>query len=289
MRFHLAFALCAAFLISPLQVGAQSDAEFDEAAARRAAEAAELAWLEHEIGRFASGRATVLEGALTVTQRDRGETLSVEGQALAALSADASPTLTIVFPERRLWLRLAQPAGPSGVTQVSRLRSPNANAGISATCADCLADLAGLARGPVLIRLSADGALLDVSRSRFAVEVSGVLRPVPPRTLRLGQVLPLGPGIENWSRRPSGAFRLQGSEAVRDVTALLRQPAPPPRGDGQRFTCVFETGYTARHVVPRNDLARFGVRDVVLGDTSLCCVDHDLHDGSALCDREDAQ
>ena len=36
-------------------------------------------------------------------------------------------------------------------------------------------------------------------------------------------------------------------------------------------------------------LTRFGVRDVTLGDTELCCVDHARHDGSKVCDGENAQ
>lgn len=289
MRFHLAFALCAAFLVSPLPVGAQSGVPFDEAAARRAAQEAELAWLEHEIGRFASGRFAVFGGKLTVTQRDRGASLSFEGQALATLSADTPSTLTIVFPDRERWLRLAQSSGQPGVTRVSRLREPNANAGIAATCENCVAELADLARGPVLLRLSARGALLDVARSPFSVEVSGFLRRVPPGSLRLRQVLPLSPGIANWTRRPAAPFRSEGNVAVRDVASILRQPAPPTGGDAQRFTCVFETDYTARHFVQRSDLTRFGVRDVALGETRLCCIDHDLHDASALCEAEDAR
>jgi hypothetical protein len=70
---------------------------------------------------------------------------------------------------------------------------------------------------------------------------------------------------------------------------MVRQDAPSPHGDTVRFTCVFETNYTARHHVDLRDLTRFGVRDVTLGRTRLCCADHALHDGSKMCTEEDAR
>ena len=81
-------------------------------------------------------------------------------------------------------------------------------------------------------------------------------------------------------------FEANPKEYLRDVASVLRQPAPAPGGDEERLTCAFETRYSALHFVSRNDPAQFGVRDLKLGDTVLCCVDHPSHDGSKVCDRE---
>ena len=289
MHIRYTLWLCATLVILQSPAGAQSGATFDPSATRRAAQEVEREWLEHEIGRFASGREAVFSGEVKVTQRDHDEVTVLEGSALATLSPGAPRTLTILFPDRQRWLRLTQDPGRPDVTDVTRLRAPNANTGVSAACADCMAPFADLAKGPILLRVAAEGELLDVAQSRFLVEVAGSLRRIPPETLRLDQILPLSTDIATWRRRPDAPLNTQGGEAVREVAAVLRQHAPPPDGDTVRFTCAFETRYTAQHHIDLNDPSRFGVRNVTLGNTQLCCVDHALHDGSKMCTEEDAR
>jgi hypothetical protein len=289
MQAPRALWLCASLFLIPSLASAQTESRVDEAATKRAVHAVEREWLEHEIGRFASGRFTVLAGDLKVTQRDQKEMTVVEGPALATLSPEAPRALTIVFPDPPRWLRLTQDPATPEVTDVTRLRALHANTGVSARCEDCIAAFADLAEEDLFLRLAAEGELLDAARSRFMVDVAGYLRRIPPEALSLDQLLPLIPDVGSWRRRPDAPLRRRGGQAIRDVSAVLRQPAPAPGGDTARFTCTHETRYTARHFVDLNDLTRFGVRDVRLGDTELCCVNHDRHDGSKICNGEDAQ
>lgn len=282
MKARHALWLCAALLFAQ----SPATAQFDEGAARRAAQEMEREWLEHEFGRFASGRFAVFSGELKVRQRDREKITIEEGLALATLYPGVTHTLTIVFPDSQRWLRLTQKADRPDLTYVTRLRALNANTGVSATCKDCMTLLADLHGRDLLIRFAAEGELLDVTRSRFVVETVGHLRRIPPETLRLDQILPLGPDIATWRRRPNAPLIPQGREAIRDIANVLRHPAPSPNGNTVRFTCNYETRYTAQHFVNLNDLTRFGVRNLALGDTDLCCVDHALHDGSKTCTEE---
>ena len=210
MHIRYALWLCAALVSLQSPAGAQSEAQFDPSATKRAAQEAEREWLEHEIGRFASGRDAVFSGEVKVTQRDQDEITVVEGSALATLSPGAPRTLTIVFPDRQRWLRLTQDPGRPDVTDVTRLRALHANTGVSAACTDCMAPFADLAKGPILLRVAAEGELLDVAQSRFLVEVAGSLRRIPPERLRLDQILPLSTDIATWRRRPDAPLNTQG-------------------------------------------------------------------------------
>jgi hypothetical protein len=289
MQVPYGLPLCAALCLLQSPAGAQVDAQVDEATTKRAAHRVEREWLEYEIGRFSSGRLPVFAGDVKVTQRDRQEITVVEGSALATLSPDSPHTLTIMFPDPQRWLRLTQHPDRPDATDVTRLRALHANSGVSASCADCIAPFADLAGEALFLRLAAEGELLDTRRSRFVIEVAGDLRRIPPRALRLDQLLQLSPDMATWRRRPDAPLRRRGGEAIRDVAAVLRQRAPAPGGDTVRFTCTHETRYTARHFVDLDDLTRFGVRDMTLGDTETCCVDHDRHDGSPVCNGENAQ
>ena len=146
MHVRYALWLCATLVSLQSPAGAQSDAQLDLSATERAAQEVERQWLEHEIGRFASGRDAVFSGEVKVTQRDQDEITVLEGSVLATLSPGAPPTLTIVFPDRQRWLRLTQDPGRPGVTDVTRLRALNANTGVSAACADCMGPFGDLAR-----------------------------------------------------------------------------------------------------------------------------------------------
>ncbi len=281
-----ALRLCAMLLILQTPAAAQSQKGFDADATKRAALNVEQARLEHEIGRFSSGRDTVFSGEMKVTQRDRDQIVVAEGKVLAVLSRSSPLTLTIVFPETQRWLQLTQTRSNPSVTDVTRLRARHANTGISATCTDCITSFASLKVGPLFVRLAAEGEVLDVARSRFVVQAAGYLERTPPKALRLNQVLSLRPDIASWLSRPNEPFQTRGRQAIRNVATVLRRRAPAPGGDTARYTCTFETRYTAQHFVNLNDLTRYGVRNLALGDTDLCCVDHALHDGSKICDRE---
>ena len=288
MHIRYPLWLCATLLILQSHAGAQSDAKFDPSATRRAAQEVEREWLEHEIGRFASGREAVFSGEVKVTQRDHDEVTVLEGSALATLSPGAPRTLTILFPDRQRWLRLTQDSGRPGVTDVTRLRALNANTGVS----------------PLVLTAWPPSRILRGGLFSFASPPRANSWTLPSRdfwltwrdscsafrqTLRLDQILPLSTDIATWRRRPDAPLRTQGGEAVREVAAVLRQHAPPTDGDAARFHCAFETHYTAQHQIDLNDPARFGVRNVTLGSTQICCVDHTLHDGSKMCTKEDAR
>lgn len=285
MRKSHTLLLCVALLLLQGPAGVLSQESFDADATKRAAIEVERAWLDLEIGRFASGRELIFSGELKITQREHDGLVVTEGKALASLSLDSPHTLTILLPDSQRWLRLTQDRNKPNVTEVTRLRALNANSGVSATCTDCIAHFATFKERSILLRLTAQGELLDVARSDFVIELAGHLEPVPPKALRLEQLLLLRPDLDAWLRRPKQTFQTRGREAVRDIVSVLRQRAPSPDGDTVRFTCHYETRYTARHTVNLDDLTQVNVLDLALGDTDLCCVDHARHDGSKICDR----
>ena len=286
MRYWRTFGLFVALISFQMTATAQSLEGFDPDAARRAATQAELDWLEHEIGRFASGDEAVFLGQMTVTERDKYGVTVLEGMVLASLSRASPAVLTVVFPKTGKWLRLTQTQFDPIETEVTRLRKPRSTGGVHARCRNCMPPLTEFGTNPIPLSLAAKGELLDVKRSEFGVELSGYLERISTKELDLKRILALRPDLASWIRRPVAKFEAKPNEFLRDVDAVLRQPAPAPGGDEERLTCAFETRYSAQHYVSRKDPARFGVRDLKLGDTVLCCVDLPSHDGSKVCDRE---
>jgi hypothetical protein len=284
MRFWQTFGLVLALILAPKGPSAQPLEHFDSEAALREARLAELDWLYHEIGVFASGAQTVLSGRLTLRQSDATSEGLRENEVLAAVSKGAPTTLTLIFPKSGEWVQISQdPANPVE-TSVTRLNPPRSTPGIVARCTACLPALAELGAGPLLIRLAAQGTRLDIDRSGFQIELSGHLAPVAPDRLDLDRILTLRPGFTSWLRRPKTEFEPGPNGFQRKIDGLLRQPAPAPGGDEARLTCAFETRYTATHNVGRDDLRRVSVADLALGETVLCCVDHASHDGAKICD-----
>ncbi|MEM1143753.1 MAG: hypothetical protein AAGI88_14320 [Pseudomonadota bacterium] len=246
----------------------------------------EQAWLDYEIGHFASGRETVFTGPVTVVQRDHSEISKLEGQALASLSLGETATLTIVFPEHRRWIRLTQDSQALGVTRITRQRPFNTNPGINASCSDCAPDLFGLETSPLFLRLGADGISLNKLRTAFRMEVSGYLEPIRASELRLEEVLMLRPDIGAAHHRPESSFRLDHGQAVREVSKVFKRRVPPQESRAGEYSCYSLTPYMARHVLNTADLSNIRVEGVSLGQTTRCCVGHAAHDATRVCRRE---
>ncbi len=255
----------------------------------------QLARLERSVGRYARGEAAVYTGTLEATDRVFGRAAKrlPLGPVVASLEERASlpgggigTVLTVVSARHGLWLRLGQSGDEPGVTRVTRLRPLHGSPGIAASCGGCLA---GLGTRPGTIRLDrfeAVGRLGDVGGTEFGVEISGRLERVPPEELELADVEPLAPDLEAFLDGEFEGFTRRGGEAVRRVESELRSPVPPPPRSPPETGCERVTRYAAERFVDLADLGRFGVRDVAVLSTEICCMDISAHGEPERCSPE---
>lgn len=248
--------------------------------------------LQHRIGRFASGEATVYEGELTATVFDDGipSQRLPRGRVVASLESRGDGTaLTVVSREFGLWLRLHQSEDEPRVIHATRLRPLRGSPGVTASCRFCLADLRQAP--PVLdfARFVATGRLSDPLGTPFRVELSGRLEAVPAGDLRLADVEVLNPGLEAFLEGESEGFQEYGGEGVRRVERQIRERVPPPEDAPPQTRCERVIHYAAERFVDLKKLGRFGVRDLEILRTEICCLDHDSHGESEQCSAEEAR
>jgi hypothetical protein len=260
------------------------------------ARARQLEQLHLTIGRFVTGEAAVYEGELAVTERRRGRGARrlPGGRVVAALIRDEARsgelsdrfTLTIVSADHAGWLRLSQSPAEPGVTRSTPLRSVRATASLAASCADCLDDLS--ARPPVLPfrRLTAVGPPGGAAGADLRIEISGSLLRVEPDDLRLADLERLDPGFEALLEDEAEPFTRRGDEAIRRVEREIRELAQTPPDAPPQTRCERITRYSAERFVDLTDLRSYGVRDLTLLGTEICCFDHGGHGGDHECTRE---
>ena len=259
----------------------------------------ELDRLHLRIGRFASGEVAVYAGKLAATELRAGreERTLREGPVVAALEDHErlpggdgpEVTLTVVSARHDLWLRLGQPRDEPGVTRSTLLRPMRASAGITGSCSGCLADLRKRPRTVRPERFVAVGRLRDVRGTEFRVELSGRLEHVPPAELKLADLELLDPGLEPFLQGEVQDFTREGDEGILRVEGRIRQRVPPHPGSPPHTRCERVTRYSAERFVDLADLTRFGVRDVRILGTEICCLDHDSHGESEECSAEVAE
>lgn len=257
----------------------------------------ELDRLERSVGRYARGEAAVYAGTLEVTDRAFGRPGKrlPRGPVVASLEERASLpwggtgiVLTVVGAQHGLWLRLGQSGDDPGVTRVTRLRPLHGSPGIAASCGGCLDDL-GTRPGTIRFdRFEAVGRLGDLGGTEVRVEISGRLDLVPPAELELAEVEPVAPDLEAFLDGESEGFTRRGGEGVRRVEGELRSRVPPPRRSPPETECERVTRYAAERFVDLADLGRFGVRDVELLGTEICCMDNSAHGDAERCSPEAA-
>jgi hypothetical protein len=260
------------------------------------ARARQLEQLHRSIGRFVTGEAVLYAGELAVTERRRGtgaRRLPV-GRVVAALTRDEARsgepaggfTLTIVSADGDGWLRLRQDPEEPGVTRSTPLRPVRATASLAASCAGCLDDLS--ARPPVLAfrRFTAVGPAGAAAGGELRIELSGTLSRVEPGDLRLADLERLDPGFEALLADEAEPFTRRGDEATRRVEREIRELAPTPPGAPPQTRCERVTRYSAERFVDLKDLGRYGVRDLTLLGTEICCFDHGGHGGDHECTPE---
>ncbi len=256
----------------------------------------QLDQLQRQIGRFVSGGQAIYEGKLSATERGTGrrELTLPMGRVVASLVAhDRAPgangpgvILTVVSAGQGLWIRLSQLSEQPGVTWSTLLRPLAATAGSTASCSGCLADLSTQPQTLAFDRFVAVGRLRDIRGSKFLVEVSGRLERVPSTRLRLADLEALNPGLESVLRDEVTGFTRRGGEGVRRVERQLRHLVPPPQPSAPQTRCERVTHYSAERFVDLADLSRYGVRDLRIVGTEICCLDHDSHGELEQCTAE---
>lgn len=256
----------------------------------------ELERLEVRIGRFVSGAVAVYAGTLEATEHRAGreERRLPEGRVVAALEeherlpggGGPGVSLTVVSVRHGLWLRLDQPRDEPGVTRSTLLRPILASPGITGSCRGCLADFSRRPRTLRLERFAAAGRLRDARGTGFRVELAGRLEPVPPAELALSDLEALDPGLEPRLRDEDRDFTPAGGEGVLRVERRLRQRVPPPAGAPPAMRCDRVVRYAAERFVDLADLSRFGVRELRILGTEICCLNHDLHGEAERCTAE---
>ena len=277
----------------PTAVGRDGDGDLVELARQQ-----ELRRLHQRIGRFVSGEAAVYTGELEAAEHRTGSRPEIlprspvvasltEGEALPGRRGPGV-VLTVVWPGRELWLRLDQSPDEPGVTRTTRWRPVRASAGVSGSCRGCLGDLSERPRDLELHRLTAGGRLRDSLGTKFRVELSGRLERVPADALSLAELEVLEAGLEASLRDDGGPFTRHRGEGVQRVEGRLRQLVPPPPGSPPQTRCERVTRYSAERFVDLADLGRFGVRDLKILGTEVCCLDHDSHGGAEECFPEEA-
>jgi hypothetical protein len=258
----------------------------------------ELDQLRRSVGRYAAGQADVYIGEIELKQRGEGqnELQFPFGRVVAALirskadrnSTSSGATLTIVSPVRGLWLRISQSSTSPGATFSTLLRPLRSNAGTVGSCHNCFPDLLRRPERITLERFAAVGTLHDRFNSTFRIQLQGQLKRLPPGELRLEYLEVLEPGLESYLRDEAAGFTRSAGEGVRIVERNIRQRIKPPDGAPPQTRCERVTRYTAQRFVDLADLGRFGVRNITVLGSRICCLDHDSHGGAEECTREGA-
>lgn len=257
----------------------------------------ELDQLRRIVGRFVSEQADVYVGEIEARHRGEGLTEVRLPTTRVVAALDRSPSedsrstaaLTIVSPTHGLWLRLSQSSASPAATYSTLLRPLRANAGIVGSCRNCFPELLRRPEWITMDRFMAAGELNDRFSSPFRIEVRGELRRLPPGELRLEDLEALRPDLESYLRDEAEGFSRADGEGVRVVERQIRQRVEPPEDAPPQTRCERVTRYTAERFVDLADLGRFGVRNIRVLGSQICCVDHDDHGGSEVCTREGAR
>jgi hypothetical protein len=223
-------------------------------------------------GRYATGSARIYRG--TARAADNQDTVGrergvLDGPVIAELGETpygGGKTLRIVSPALRRYFEIRQPDA-STTLFLSLVQDPAKHAGVEAKVSAAPVDLHG---DPSILRFEVGGTAHYGTGELLAVTAAVDLQLAESSTVTARDVLDLFDDAIASGFEPSEGFW------VRPVTLDASRSASDPPGL-DFLSCSRFTTYRAEEYIRSDNLADFGVRNVSLVDTELCCSNCQAH------------